>query len=408
MGIMSGTETYGSPHASQEYIRISGDFFKERNGRYSLKITEELWETLYLDQVELIAVDHPDTVEVFVDERFVPTSPSRTPLRLYKISEQLTPVSAVDDRGNDLLPQIRAKDDIYASDMIPTRFQGVTELHDLVLDLGRLNPADSVVLFLDGWIFPTDASINLAMGQSDDFESVSPYLQMIDHDGQWTTVLDNISFPMGKSKTVVVDLAGLFPTNDYRIRIRTNMEIYWDHIFFSRGRVRSPTKLTTMAAISGNLDYRGFSRVYRKGGRYGPHWFDYGDVTLEPKWRDLGGFYTRFGDVLELLLEADEQYVIMNAGDEVSIEFDADRAPPLEPGWKRDYLIYTYGWLKDGDLNTAAGQTVEPLPFRGMTEYPYGPDEAYPDDPEHREYLRRYNTRRVIPNVRLTRTGDNR
>ena len=98
----------------------------------------------------------------------------------------------------------------------------------------------------------------------------------------------------------------------------------------------------------------------------------------------------------------------MRSGDVRRSEFDADDAPPLEPGWKRDFLIYTYGWLKDGDLNTAAGQTVEPLPFRGMTRYPYGPDEAYPTDREHQEYLRRYNTRRVIPNVRLDRPGDGR
>ncbi len=408
MGIMSGSETYGSPHASQEYVRISGDQLKERDGRYSLKITEELWETLYLDQVELVAVDHPESIDVYVDERFVPTSASRTPLRLFKIAEKLTPVSATDDRGSDLLQQISEKDDVYASDLIPTRFQGVTELHDLVLDLGQIAPTDSVLLFLDGWIFPTDASINLAMGQSDVFESISPYLQVIDAAGRWRTVIDNISFPMGKDKTVVVDLSGRFITDDYRIRIRTNMEIYWDQIFFSRGRARTATRLTTMTAISGDLDYRGFSRVYRRGGRYGPHWFDYGQVSQESKWRDLGGLYTRFGDVLELLLAADEKYVIMNAGDEVSIEFDANQAPDLEPGWKRDYLIYTYGWLKDGDLNTAAGQTVEPLPFRGMTKYPYGPNETYPTDQEHQEYLRRYNTRRVIPNVSLRRSDGNR
>jgi hypothetical protein len=275
MGIMGGREAYGSPHASQEYIKISGDLLRERDARYSIRITEELWETLYLDQVELIAVDHPDSVDVYVDERFVPTSAARTPLRLYKVAEKLTPISAIDDRGNDLLPFIVSEDDVYASDFIPTRYQGVTELHDLILDLGDLSPTDSVVLFLDGWIFPTDASINLAMGQSNAYESISPYLQVVDSDGEWTTVLDNISFPMGKDKTVVVDLSGLFRTDDYRIRIRTNMEIYWDHIFFSRSRVRSPARLTVMTANSADLRFRGFSRVFRKGGRYGPHWFDY-------------------------------------------------------------------------------------------------------------------------------------
>lgn len=408
LGIMGGSETYGSPHASQEYIRIPGEQLKERNGTIPVRITEELWETLYLDQVELIAVDHPDTVDVFVDERFAPTSAERTPLRLFKVAEKILPVSATDDRNNDILSQISEKDDVYVSDFVPTRFQGVTELHDLILDLGHVAPTDSVLLFLNGWIFPTDASINVAMGQSDEFESVSPYLQVIDGSGHWRTVIDNISFPMGKDKNVVVDLSDKFITNDHRVRIRTNMEVYWDHVFFSRRRSRTPIKLTTMTVSTGDLHYRGFSRTYRKGGRYGPHWFDYGQVSHEPRWRDLEGLYTRFGDVHELLLEPDEQYVIMNAGDEVSIEFNPNNLPDIAPGWTRDYLIYTFGWLKDGDLNTAAGQTVEPLPFRGMTQYPYGVDEAYPTDVEHQEYLRRYNTRRVTADVGLSRSGGRR
>jgi hypothetical protein len=137
--------------------------------------------------------------------------------------------------------------------------------------------------------------------------------------------------------------------------------------------------------------------MYRKGGRYGPHWFDYSDVSTEPKWIDLEGYYTRFGDVTELLLAPDSKYVILNAGDEVSLEFDAASLPVLSEGWTRDYLVYSTGWLKDGDLNTATGQTVSPLPFHGMSQYPYGPDVSYPGDAEHQQYLRDYNTRKVTP-----------
>jgi hypothetical protein len=144
-----------------------------------------------------------------------------------------------------------------------------------------------------------------------------------------------------------------------------------------------------------DLHYRGFSKPFRKGGRYGPHWFDYSTVTTGPHWRDLVGNYTRFGDVLPLLLKPDDMYVIKNAGDETTIDFDATSLPEVPEGWKRDFLVHSVGWVKDGDLNTAHGQTVEPLPFHGMTRYPYGPDESYPTDPEHRSYLEKYNTRRV-------------
>ena len=408
LGIMGGRSTFGSPHASQEYMRIPPGLLQEKDGVYPIKITEELWETLYLDEVMLVAVDHPDSVEVYVDERFEPTQATRTPLRLFKVGQRFAPVSAVDDRGNDLLGDLLDKDDIYASDMIPTRFQGVTELHDLVMDLGPNARTDSLLLFLEGGIFPTDASINQAMGQSESFESISPYLQVRDAAGRWVTAIDNISFPMGKDKAVIVDLSGIFPTEDRRIRIRTNMEIYWDRVFYTLGTVAAPAVVRGLPPISGDLQYRGFSRTYRKGGRYGPHWFDYNEVSLEPKWRDLVGYYTRYGDVLELLTDPDEMYVIMNAGDEVSIEFAAQSLPDIAEGWERTFLIYSYGWLKDGDLNTAAGQTVEPLPFRGMSQYPYGADEHYPIDRVHQDYLRRYNTRRVVPNIRLVSENQER
>jgi hypothetical protein len=151
---------------------------------------------------------------------------------------------------------------------------------------------------------------------------------------------------------------------------------------------------TTLSPNSANLHYRGFSREYRKGGRYGPHWFEYGDVSTEPRWLPIEGLYTRFGDVLPLLSEPDDQYIIMGPGDEATVEF-AVPALPVPSGWRRDFLLYSTGWIKDADLNTAAGNSVTPLPFHGMSRYPYGRDESYPADSEHQRYLEVYNTRRV-------------
>jgi len=157
----------------------------------------------------------------------------------------------------------------------------------------------------------------------------------------------------------------------------------------------APVRVTELVPTAADLHYRGFSRTFRKGGRYGPHWFDYSVVSPAPKWRDLTGNYTRFGDVLPLLLEADDMYEIKNAGDETTIEFDASVLPEVPEGWTRDFLIHSVGWVKDGDLNTAHGQEVEPLPFHGMSSYPYGPDESYPMDEAHQSYLKEYNTRKV-------------
>ncbi|MFQ5690740.1 MAG: FG-GAP-like repeat-containing protein [Gemmatimonadota bacterium] len=404
LGIMArGTGyAYAPPNASQEYLRIPGEALRPKNGVYSLQFTGELWETAYADEVKLLVVDHPDSVDIYLNERFV--SPGPASLRIYQVAHKRTPVAATDDRGNDVLPAIRDKDDVYVSDQTPTKYQGITETHDLILDLGEVSNRDTVTLLLNGWIFPTDASINVAMSQSGHLGSVPPYAQVMDRGGKWHTVIQNIGFPAGKNKFVVVDLAGKFLSDDSRVRIRTNMEIYWDYVLFTTGVTRSPSRRTVLAPTSADLHYRGFSHPYRKGGRYGPHWFDYASVSTKPKWITVSGLFTRYGDVLPLLLEADDKYVIFGAGDEITVEFDAERAPILESGWTRDFILYTDNWVKDADLNTAEGQTVAPLPFHGMSRYPYGPGQSYPTDEDHQAYLRSYNTRRVPPPNRLAET----
>jgi len=397
LGIMGGETAYAFPDASKEYLKIPGEVLQDRDGVYTLQITEELWETAFFDQVQLIVVDHPDSIDIYVDEKFVP--PPFPALKLHSVSNPLPPRSARDETGADLLPMIRAKDDVYAANLRAAKYQGITELHDLILDPGGLSQDDTIVMFLNGWLFPTDASINVAVSQSQRTGSVAPYLQVINRRGEWQTVIENMGFPMGKDKTVVVDLTGKFLSQDLRVRIRTSMEIYWDHIFFAPP-IAGGEKRKSIAALRGaDLHYHGFSRLYRKGGRYGPHWFDYSDVSKTKKWRDLVGNYTRYGEVSALLSQADDQYVIMNSGDEVTLEFDAAGVPPLPPGWSRDYFIYTVGWIKDGDLNTAHGKTVLPLPFHRMSSYPYGPSETYPDSPALREYLKTYNTRKVTADL---------
>jgi hypothetical protein len=393
LGLMGGSSSFAPAGASQEYLRIPGDALQPRDGRYVLQLTEELWETAYADEVKLVAVDHPDSVDVFVDERFVPPGPVK--LRLYQIAQRDLPLSATDERGNDVLPALRASDDVYVSNFTPTKYQGVVEPHDLILDLGKDAGRVGSFLFLRGWIYPTDASINVALGQQSSIKLASPSLEVRDANGRWRTAIPSIGFPSGKDKTIVVDLAGKFPTADHHVRIRTNMQIYWDEAFVSRDLAGSAAKITTLAPLSADLHFRGFSRMYRKGGRYGPYWFDYDDVAKESPWRPIEGSFTRFGDVLPLLRGPEDMYMIMGPGDEATIEFDASSAKSLPPGWKRDFLLYTDGWIKDSDLNTAFGTTVGPLPFHGVQSYPYGPIDAYPSDSQHQQYVRDFNTRVV-------------
>ncbi|MGZ3373088.1 MAG: FG-GAP-like repeat-containing protein [Gemmatimonadaceae bacterium] len=393
LGLMGSTSAFAPAGASQEYLRISGDALAPRDGRYVLQLTEELWETAYADEIRLIAVDHPDSVDVFVDERFVPPGPVK--LRLFQIAQHYLPLSATDERGNDVLPALRETDDVFVSNFTPTKYQGVVEPHDLVMDLGDVAGAPGSYLFLRGWIYPTDASINVALGQQSAIRITSPSLEVRDANGRWKTALANIGFPSGKNKTMIVDLAGKLPTADHHVRIRTNMQIYWDQAFVARDLASSAVKTTTLTPLSADLHYRGFSRMYRKGGRYGPYWFAYDDVAKTTPWRPIEGAFTRFGDVLPLLRSPDDMYVIMGPGDEATIQFDASSATALPKGWKRDFLLYSDGWIKDSDLNTAFGTTVSPLPYHAVKSYPYGEGEAYPTDSQHQRYLREYDTRVV-------------
>jgi tetratricopeptide (TPR) repeat protein len=394
LGIMAGGRgaAYAPAQPSQEYLRIPGDALQPRDGRYVLQLTEELWETAYMDEVRLVAVDHPDSIEVFVDERFVPPGP--VSMRMFKSVQRHAPLSAVDAQGRDVRPVLREKDDRYISNLVPTQYQGVVEPHELVLDLGPGAGGAGSALYLRGWIYPTDASINVAISQQNRLNVALPTLEVRNARGEWQ-IASTIGFPSGKDKTIVVDLAGVFPTSDHRVRIRTNMRIHWDQAFVAIDAQPAPVRTTTLRPMSADLHFRGYSRTYRKGGRSGPHWFDYDSVTRESPWRTIEGAFTRFGDVRPLLEGPDDMYVVMAPGDEMTVEFDATSAGALPAGWRRTFLLYTDGWIKDADLNTAHGQSVEPLPFHAIKSYPYGPGEAYPTDSGHVRYQRQFNTRVV-------------
>ncbi len=399
LGIMGGNTAYGFADASDDYLKIPGEMLKAKDGKYSIQVTSELWETIYLDQLQLVAVDHPSNTDVFVPEQFSP--PPFPGYRLYTVDDKIPPVAAKGNKGEDVLDIISRKDDNYLSDFIADKYQGITEMHDLILDPGKTGNNGRLFIFLNGWIFPTDASINYALSQNSVLKANAPVIQVINRKGEWETVIDNLGFPQGKDKTVIAELSGKFLTSDRRIRIRTNMEIYWDHIFFATGLSDAPVVSSTLDPVSADLHYRGFSHSFRKGGRYGPHWFDYSKTDKEAKWRDLPGNYTRYGDVLPLLTASDNMYIISNAGDEATVTFDESKLPPLKEGWKRDFMIRSVGWVKDGDMNTAYGYSVAPLPFHGMKSYPPSSKDIYPDNPELIKYQSEYNTRVVTRDTYL-------
>jgi hypothetical protein len=379
-----------APSRAWEYLFVPGDRLAAKDGRYLIQLTEELWEATYLDAVQLIAVDHPADVEVFSNEKVGP--PDLAEFRVHTVRERRVPVAARDQRGRDILDVIRSQDERFTQSWDRKLRQGLVEDHFLELDLGQLENPHRITLFLTGWIYPTDSSINVSLSQNPTGpQPTPPSLWVPDKDGQWRQARPFMGFPGGKTKTIAVDLTGLFATNDHRVRIATNMEFRWDEAFFTVDEAPAEIKLHRLPVTSADLHYRGFS-VQRPNLSGGPDTYDYGSVSTAPAWPPMEGRFTRFGDVAELVRDEDDRQVVFGAGDEVTLSF-AVPDEPLRSGWKRDFLLYNVGWDKDANLNTVYGQSSEPLPFRSMSGYPFRADESFPDTLDHRRYLNDYQTR---------------
>jgi hypothetical protein len=312
----------------------------------------------------------------------------------------LQPLAGVwDDSGRDVSDLVDRQDGRYLGTFGRGAYQGVTRDHFVELDLGEDVPRDrSVWLVGQGWVYPTDSSINAAMAQGRHPAPRGLALEAQTDDGDWVIVHPDLGFPAGKNKTVLIDLSAVLGRGRVpRLRLRTNLEVYWDRLAYASAVDEPQLETTRLAPASVDLRYRGFSKTTQAG----PHapeipLYDLIANTL-PRWRDLVGYYTRFGEVGELLARVDDRYVIMNAGDELQLRFTA--LPQPRAGWTRDFVLVGDGWVKDGDYNTAFSKTVGPLPSHDKPDY-RGPLSELEQDPMYRrgpEDWQRYHTRFVTP-----------
>ncbi len=382
------------PVSSHEYVSIPGGQLAVRDGRYEIRIAEELHEVSYIDQVRLMALDHPAAVDIVTNEKF--KSPPFPEFRLFGVSKPIFPVTARDGNGRDELAKVLRRDRVYA-DGFRHDMAGVAEMHSLDLDFGPNAARDNrAVLMLSGWIDWADGSTFMAASQGSKDGLVLPYLQVKDAAGQWRTVIEDMGVPAGEPRTIAVDLTGKFLSASREVRIVTNTCVYWDQIYLSEDTAEPAARLTAMDADTADLTLRGFSRAVVDARHEQPEYYDYGQWRPAAMWNPVPGLYTRYGDVRELLAAADDRFVIMASGDEIKLRFDPSRLPPLAPGWKRDFLVLVDGWSKDADANTAFGDSVEPLPFHAMSRYPYPATEHFPDDAAHRAWRKEYNVRRAV------------
>jgi hypothetical protein len=367
-----------------EYVRIAPGQLRTREGRFELRVTNELEEVLYLDQVELLSVSHPADVEVHPAEGM---THAPRPFRLFAGRDPRAP-RARDDAGRDWSEAVSRVDRRFATGFRPLPIRGYAEPHALTLDLSGIPPSHTLLL-LTAWTDYAFSSDNVAAHQRG-LALEGPVLEAQDASGGWRTVLEDVGIPVGRPQTIAWDLAGLPRGAARALRLRTNMRIHWDRIALLEP-VPLALETARLPRVEASLSERGFSTG-------GPFDYDYARATAVSPWKLMPGTYTRTGDVSELLDGADDLFVVARPGDALSLAWDARALAPLPAGWTRTFLLKGDGFSKEMDLHSASPDVAAPLPFHGMSEYP--PKQPRPVS----EKQARYNTRaiqRTLPPLEL-------
>lgn len=393
LGYLAAPGVYAQPDPT-EYLPIPG--LQPKNGEYVLQVVEPLEEVVYFDEAKLIAVDHPIGTEIAPNE-MAAVNAAPPPFEIFCYREPISPVKAVDHRGVDVTEQVlRADRQCAGPTELDGRFHGYAADHYVDLDFGdrleKLGPDVRLVLFLQGWVEYAYSQTNFAAAQAG-LRLKAPSVSVL-RKGRWVELFHEVGYPAGVQHTMTLDLTGKLQPGDRKLRVATNMEISWDRIFLAPHLGAARPSIKEVAARSADLHFLGYPREYSPDGRQ-PTLLDYDSVDRSMPWKQMKGQYTRYGEVGELLGQADDRYVIMAPGDEVTLRFPADAFGPVPAGCRRTFLLKADSYCKDMDLYTAYPDTVEPLPFHGMSGYPYRADEHYPDNAQTRDYRERFNTRTI-------------
>jgi hypothetical protein len=386
---------------------------------------EPLEEAVYLDQVRLVAVDHPADVEVYPNEYFA-SNPPYPEFKVVESKDAQPPSGAWDEHGHDVLPDLRAHR--YFGDFAVTHFLGFAQPHTLTLDLGETYDGGSLWLLMHGEVEYFSANSMYAASQAG-IQAIPPYVEALTANG-WNRVIDDMGFPAGGPRTMTADLTRKLPKGTRKIRITTNLQIYWDSILVDRtqqfpnnaekagsstraqnalarndidvgGNYRTGElaglQLTQVPLMRADLEYHGYP-LKIEGTPPGNVQYIYEKASATGPYTRPMGMYTRYGDVLPLLTATDDKLAVFGSGDEVRLDFDPSKLPTLPQGWVRDYFFAANGYEKDMDFYAAEGNTVAPLPFLSMGGYPYAPKKSFPLDDAHVNYLLEYDTRHMSGN----------
>lgn len=357
-------------------------------GAYRLLITSEFREVLYLDQVELLAVDHPPDVEVHPTDKIM--QPPFPPSELWPLAGR-RPLRQARAGGDDLTEVLRATDGRFAPPGVPLPppLRGMTYPRQVTLDFGPLDPGRPWVMALTGWLQYGDASTNIALSQHPGVTVMPPVLEAEVGTGTWVELPVTVGLPAGKTKTILCDLAGAIPEGARRLRLSTTFEVRWDRIaLFERAPEGSHPPVHRLRPGGAALSFRGFSELRaRKPGH--PTTPDPDRLSRRPPWRTvLTGWSTRYGPVGELLEARDGRLAIVSSGDALEVRFDSSSLPPVPDGLRRSVFLRSVGWEKDGDHNVTGGDRIAPLPgaapgpWRSRYNTRYVPEGLFRPSPE--------------------------
>jgi tetratricopeptide (TPR) repeat protein len=372
-----------------EWVKIDGVNVALVAGKISVRFMEPMEEVNYIDQLRMIAVDHPEDVEVNPDERFLDDPPFASG-RVVASEETRLPVGAWDGEGHDVLDRLSRRDHLFASGFTTLPYDGFANLHALTLDLGEIKPDAPLRLLMTGYVNYFSATSLYAAWQAG-LKEIPPYVEAQLPDGTWQRIPGDAGFPAGLERTIVVDLTGKLPAGTRRIRLMTNLQIYWDQVLIDQS-AGAQTRTTEIPLASATLHFRGYPKQI-EGASPGDLDYDYNLVSLTGPFQRERGNYTHFGDVTPLLKTIDDRFVVFGSGEEIAAEFDAEKLPALPAHWKRDYFFYANGFVKDMDWWDASPFTVAQMPFHGMSTYPYPAGEKYPDDAASLDYRLNWNDR---------------
>ncbi len=383
--VAPGTRNVPDP---TEYVKIEGFSPRLRSGRLSFQLMEPMEEVVYLDQVRLLAVDHPAGTQVFPNEYFA----SNPPFPEFKViaSRGARPARVWDSTGAEVTGILRSRDRRYVDSLEHMPFHGFVRPHTLEIDLGDRYTGGPLRLLWYGYIEYFTATSMYAADQAG-VQPVAPYVEALNAAGQWVRVLDDMGFPAGLPRTITVDLTGKLPPGARRLRVTTNLQIYWDQLLVDRTPEGEPVRVSEATLARAQLGFHGYPRAI-EGETPGDLNYVYAQVSDSGPYSRQIGAYTRLGDVRQLLGASDDRFAIFGSGEGVTLEFDPAGLPALPPGWKRDYFFFADGYEKDMDY-AAEPLTVEPLPFRGMGVYPSS--RPFPDTNASLGYRLDYNSRFV-------------